>query len=279
MIPSLLFLLTLIVFPVVKTTIQSFFESNYFSGVSNFVGLSNYAKVLSDPVFWKALTVDLIWTLGSLIGQIVIGLALAMLINKEGKAMVVIRTLLLVPYIIPVVAMALTFRWMLNDTYGIVSRWLNDLGLLASGASLLSQVSTALPTVILINIYRSAPFAMICYWAALQSISPDIYEASSIDGACGWKKFLYITLPNLKTITLTLLIIRTIWNFNYYDLIYLLTQGGPAQSTQHLPILIYTDAMGMFDFNTASTISMLMGIILTFGIFVYIRSFGREQEA
>lgn len=276
-IPSLLFLLVLIVFPVVRTAVQSFFSTNYFSGISRFAGFENYIRVLGDSTFWKALTVDLIWTAGSLAGQILVGLAMALLINKQGKAMVVIRTLLLIPYIIPVVALALTFRWMLNDTYGIVSKWLNSMGLLASGSSLLSQVSTALPTVILINVYRSFPFVMICYWAALQSISLDIYEAASIDGASGYKRFFYITLPNLKAITLTLLVIRTIWNFNYYDLIYLLTQGGPAQSTQHLPILIYTDAMGLFDFNTASTISMLMGVILAFGIFIYMKAFGKDQ--
>lgn len=276
-IPSLLFLAVLIIFPVVRTAIQSFFTSNYFSGATKFVGFANYVEVLKDSTFWRALGVDVVWTVGSLAGQLLVGLVVALLINKQSKSMVVIRTLLLVPYIIPVVAMCLTFRWMLNDTYGIISKLLNSLGLLASGSSLLSQASTALPTVILINIYRAFPFVMICYWAALQSISPDLYEAANIDGASGWQKFRYITLPGLKTITLTLLVIRTIWNFNYYDLIYLLTQGGPAQSTQHLPILIYTQAMGMFNFNEAATISMLMGIILTVAIFIYMRSFGRED--
>lgn len=276
-IPSLLFLAVLIIFPVVRTAIQSFFTSNYFSGATKFVGFANYVEVLKDSTFWRALGVDVVWTVGSLAGQLLVGLVVALLINKQSKSMVVIRTLLLVPYIIPVVAMCLTFRWMLNDTYGIISKLLNSLGLLASGSSLLSQASTALPTVILINIYRAFPFVMICYWAALQSISPDLYEAANIDGASGWQKFRYITMPGLKTITLTLLVIRTIWNFNYYDLIYLLTQGGPAQSTQHLPILIYTQAMGMFNFNEAATISMLMGIILTAAIFIYMRSFGRED--
>lgn len=276
-IPSLLFLAVLIIFPVVRTAIQSFFVSNYFSGTTRFAGFANYAEVLKDSTFWRALGVDVIWTVGSLSGQLLVGLAVALLINKQSKFMVVIRTLLLVPYIIPVVAMCLTFRWMLNDTYGIISKLLNSLGLLASGSSLLSQATTALPTVIFINIYRAFPFVMICYWAALQTISLDLYEAANIDGASGWQKFRYITLPGLKTITLTLLVIRTIWNFNYYDLIYLLTQGGPAQSTQHLPILIYTQAMGMFNFNEAATISMLMGIILAVAIFVYMRSFGKDD--
>lgn len=276
-IPSLLFLTVLIVFPVVRTAIQSFFVSNYFSGVSKFAGLANYKEVLKDSTFWRALGVDVIWTVGSLAGQLLFGLIVALLINKQSKFMVVIRTLLLVPYIIPVVAMCLTFRWMLNDTYGIISKMLNSVGLLASGSSLLSQASTTLPTVILINIYRAFPFVMICYWAALQTISPDLYEAADIDGASGWKQFCYITLPGLKTITLTLLVIRTIWNFNYYDLIYLMTQGGPAQSTQHLPILIYTQAMGMFNFNGAATISMLMGIILAVAIFIYMKCFGKDE--
>ncbi len=276
-VPSLMFLAVLIVFPVVRTAIQSFFVSDYFSGKSKFVGLGNYASILSDSTFWKALYVDAIWTVGSLAGQLLVGLGVALLINKKSKFMVVIRTLLLVPYIIPVVAMCLTFRWMLNDTYGIISKLLNSIGLLDYGSSLFSQASTALPTVILINVYRAFPFVMICYWAALQAIPIDIYEAVNIDGASAWQRFRYITLPGLKEITLTLLIIRTIWNFNYYDLIYLLTQGGPAQTTQHLPILIYTEAMGMFNFNGAAAISMLMGLILATAIFIYMRCLGRDQ--
>lgn len=276
-IPALLFLILLIVYPVVTTAIKSFFTTNYFTNVSRFVGLKNYINVLKDGVFWRAFGVDVIWTVGSLAGQLLLGLFAALLINKPSKFMVVIRTMLIVPYIIPVVAMSLTFRWMLNDTYGIISQALCNMGLLAHGSSLFSQMSTALPTVILINVYRAFPFAMICYWAALQSIPKDIYEAASIDGATGWKKFIYITFPNLKTITLTLLVIRTIWNFNYFDLIYLLTQGGPAQSTQHLPILIYTQAMGMFNFNIASTIAMLMGMFLAVTIVIYIKVFGKEQ--
>ncbi len=277
LIPSLLFLLVLILYPVLSAIAQSFIKSDYFSGISAFIGFENYLKVLKQPEFWDALKVDLIWTIGTIIGQFTLGLLAALLINRPGRVMVVVRSILLVPYIIPAISLTLVFRWMLNDTYGIITHFLTALGLQSLNFSLLSMPNYALLVVILVEIYRTFPFLMICYWASLQAIPQELYEAADIDGANGWRQFLYVTLPNLKTITLTLLILRTIWEFNYFDVIYLLTKGGPAQATQHLPILVYTQSMGMFNFGLASAISIIMGLILTGFIIFYLKVFGKEE--
>ena len=137
---------------------------------------------------------------------------------------------------------------------------------------------TALPTVIAVNVLRSFPFCMVNYLGGIQAISQDQFEAAMIDGANSWQKFRYITLPSLKPITYSLLVLRMIWEFNAFDMIYLMTAGGPAQSTQHLPILIYTEAVGMFNFGRASAMSILMGIILIVMIVLFSRiSKGKEK--
>jgi multiple sugar transport system permease protein len=277
LIPSVLFLVALILYPVFSAIVQSFVKSDYFAGTATFVGFENYLKVFGRLEFWNALKVDVIWTIGCIIGQFALGLVAALLISRPGRAMVAVRSILLIPYIIPAISLTLVFRWMLNDTYGIITHILTNLGIQAADTSLLSMPGYALMVVMLVEVYRTFPFLMICYWASLQAIPQDLYEAAGIDGANGWQQFLYITLPNLKTITLTLLILRTIWEFNYFDVIYLLTKGGPAQATQHLPILVYMQSMGMFDFGTATAISIIMGLILTAFIIFYLKIFGKEE--
>lgn len=262
LLPTFIFLGGLILLPVLKTIQQSFFESNFVSKTNHFIGLSNYISVLKDDAFLNALFVDVIWTIGSVVFQMLFGLLTAMLISKDNKANKVVRSVLLTPYVIPIISLVLLFQWMLNDTYGILTSFFVKIGLLKQGGSLLASPNTALITVIAVNVLRSFPFCMVNYLGGIQSIPEAQFEAAIIDGANSWQKFRYITLPALKPVTYSMLLLRTIWEFNSFDMIYLMTGGGPAQSTQHLPILVYTEAVGMFNFGRASAISILMGIIL-----------------
>ena len=262
LLPTFICLGCLIIFPVFQTIQQSFLDSGFISGTDKFVGFKNYISVLKDPTFWKALRVDFIWSVGSVAFQMLFGLLTAVLISKDTRMNKVIRSILLTPYVIPIISLVLLFQWMLNDTYGLLTSILVKLGWLQQGGSLLANPKTALATVIAVNVLRSFPFCMVNYLGGIQSIPQDQFEAAMIDGANGWTKFRYITLPSLKPITYSLLALRLIFEFNAFDLVYLMTAGGPAQSTQHMPILIYTEAVGMFNFGRASAMSMLMGIIL-----------------
>lgn len=269
LLPTFICLGCLIVFPVFQTIKQSFFDTNYISGSNSFIGLNNYISVLKDGAFLKALKIDIIWTIGSVVFQMILGLLTAMLISKDTRMNKIIRSILLTPYVIPIISLVLLFQWMLNDTYGIITNFLVNIGVLRQGASLLASTATALPTVIAVNVLRSFPFCMVNYLGGIQSISQDQFEAAMIDGANGWQKFWFITLPSLRPVTYSLLILRIIWEFNAFDMVYLMTSGGPAQSTQHLPILIYTEAVGMFDYGRASAMSILMGVMLVFMILLF----------
>ncbi len=274
--PAIFFLVVLIIYPILYNIWVSFFNVDYFSGTFSFVGLRNYIEEIKDPAFWKALWVDVVWTVGSVAGQLIVGLLAALLINKEVKGISVFRTLLLVPYILPIVSTTLTWKWLLNDLWGILSYWLQNLNLILPDTSPLSDTHWALPVVIIISIWRFFPFAMIVYWAALRGIPKEEYEASGIDGASSFQTFLYITLPHLKGTTLVLLILRSIWTFNYFDLIYLVTAGGPAQATQHLPILIYMKSMGQFKFGSAAAIAILSGLVFIIFAWAYLRIQDKE---
>lgn len=274
--PVVLFFVALVLLPVLYATFLSFHTQNLFQGTLSFVFLKNYVEAFRSPAFWKAFGVDVIWTFFSVSLQLVVGLGLALLVNTDRTGTKVFRSLLLVPYVVPVIAIALSWRWLLNESYGVLNEALVYLGILDRGDTILAQPGGALATVVVMSVWRAAPFVMIFYWAALRSIPAQLYEVAAIDGATDGQKFLFITLPQLKTVTVTLTILRTIWTFNYFDLIYLTTGGGPANATQHLPILIYRESIGRLRFGYASSLSVLMVLFLMVCVVLYLR-ITREQ--
>ncbi len=277
--PVLIFFLALVLLPVLYATFLSFHTQNVFRGTLKFVVLKNYVEAFRSPDFWQAFVVDIIWTVASVGLQLLVGLALALLINSDRFGIKAFRSFLLIPYVVPVIAIALSWRWLLNESYGILSVALENLGLLESGNTVLAKPKGALATVIIMSVWRAAPFVMIFYWAALKSIPAQLYEVADIDGASPTQKFRYVTLPQLRTVTVTLTILRTIWTFNYFDLIYLTTGGGPANATQHLPILIYRESIGRLRFGYASSLSVLMVIFLMVSVVAYLRVAGEQISA
>lgn len=274
--PSLLFLLIFIAFPVIYNLFISFYTVNIFEDTRIFEGLQNYVEVFKSSDFLSALKNTVIWTAGSVIGQIVLGLGAALLINKEYKYMTVIRSFLLLPYVMPVIAVALVSRWLLHGHYGLISYILQAFQIISYNQSPLGLPALAMVSVILVNIWRAFPFTMVLYWAALKGINEEEYEAAAVDGAGPIQIFFYITLPHLKRVTLVLLIIRTIWNATYFDLIWLITGGGPAGYTEHLPIEIYKEAMGLYRFGYSAAIAVVLAAFLLILVIVYLK-IGEEK--
>jgi len=277
LLPTLAFLVVLIAYPVAYNVYLSFQDYNYLLGVSRFVGLQHYVQLLHDPVFWRSLGNNLVWTLGGVGGQLLLGFAAALLLDGPGRGMALARTLLLIPYVVPAIATAITWRWMFNDFYGILSFLLAVVGLLPAETSPFASVELAMPAAICVGIWRGFPFAMIVYWATLQGIPTEEYEAARVDGAGALQEFWSITLPHLKHITLVLVVLRTLWMFNYFDLLYLLTKGGPAGATQHLPILVYITSFGLFRFGEAAAIAGLMAVTAGLIIALYVKVHGPKE--
>jgi multiple sugar transport system permease protein len=231
--------------------------------------------VLRDAKFSAVLWNTLIWTVFSLLGQFAFGLATALCINQKLPGMAAIRTILLLPYVVPVIALALFWRWMLDGSFGIVSALLQSAGALAPDQSPLAIPEGAMASVILANIWRGFPFVMISYWAALQSIPQELYEAASVDGAGPWQAFRYVTLPHLVAITKVMLVLRLIWTVTFFDIIWLITRGGPGGATEHWPVWIYQETMGFFRFGSGAALAVFLAGILAVLSLTYVMAMQR----
>lgn len=272
-IPAIIFLLVFVLYPVIYNIALSFTDASLSAKKAvHFVGIKNYVRMFSDKLFKQYFWNTCKWTFWSVLGQIVLGLGIALLISRPMKGATAIRSFLLIPYVVPAITLALIAKWIFNSDYGIVSYWLQQAGLIEARQSLLAMKGPAMWVVVILNIWRSYPFPMLIYWAALKGIDREMYEAATVDGANKWQSFRYITLPQLKGTTMVLIVLRTIWTATYYDLIQMVTGGGPTGSTTHLPILIYQASFGSFQMGYAASISMVLGVLMFICIIFYIRT-------
>ncbi len=269
-IPLVAFLLIFMIYPVIYNVFLSFTDARLLKKDFNFVGLKNYKNIFSNPKFYQYAKNTLIWTITSVIGQLVIGLGVALLINKK-YAGTGLRSFLLIPYVVPAVVIALVTKWITNGDYGIISCGLQNLGLLQHCQSPLAVPGSSMAILVIVNIWRSFPFPMLIYWATLKGINKEMYEAASVDGANAVQSFFRITVPHLKDTTIVLVVLRIVWTATYFDLPWLITGGGPAGTTTHLPIMIYQASFGTFQTGLASSISVVLGFCLFIFIVFYVR--------
>ena len=277
-IPAVIFLLTFVLYPVVYNIWLSFTNTSLIKKESSFVWLDNYIRMFSNKLFKKYFWNTCVWTFWSVLGQLVLGLGIALLISRPMKGSTALRSFLLIPYVVPAVTLALVAKWIMNSDYGIVSYWLQQAGLLEPRQSLLAMQGPAMWVVVILNVWRSYPFPMLIYWAALKSIDRQMYEAAMVDGATRFQIFTRITLPQLRNTTIVLVVLRTIWTATYYDLIYMVTGGGPAGSTTPLPILIYQASFGSYQVGYAAAISMVLGVLMFVCIIFYVFKSGVLED-
>lgn len=260
--PATVVFVLVLVYPIFENFRSSLYDLDLVGRDPAFVGLDNFAEIARDQNLWRSLGNTLVWTVGSVAGQLGLGLAAALLIDRPLPGMRWIRQLLLMPYVVPVIASALVWQWMLDGNYGIVSAQFQDWGMLPLGASPLGLESSSLLTVIMINIWRGFPFAMLVYWAALQGIDQVLYEAAMVDGANAIQRFVYITLPNLASATLALIAVRGLFTLTYFELVWLTTRGGPAGSSEVMATYLYKLIMGEFRLGYAAAISVSVGLLI-----------------
>lgn len=271
-------MLAFVVYPVGEAIWLAFRATDVFSDESRFVGLANFREMAASPRFWPIVWNTVIWTVFSLIGQFGLGLAAALAINRDLPGMALIRTVLLLPYVVPVIALALLFRWMLDGSFGIVSHALQTAHLLAPNQSPLAVPDGAMASVVLANVWRGFPFVMISYWAALKAIPQELYEQAAVDGASAFRQFLHVTLPHLAAVTKVLIVLRLIWTVTFFDIIWLITKGGPAGATEHWPVWIYQETMGFFRFGYGAALALALGVALVVVIALYAAVFRLDRS-
>lgn len=268
--PAAVFLLVLIAYPLAQVLWSAFHYVNLVNPtVSGFARLDNFATVLGDEHFWPSLWRTGEWTVVSVAGEYLLGLASAVALAQPIRARSVFRAIVIIPWVIPIVVAGLNWTWMLTPDYGVLNIWMVKLGLMAKPYYWLGNLDSALLTVSFVNIWRSFPFYTISLLAALLSVPREILELAAIDGAGPIRRFVYIILPQLKIVSLTLIFIHIIWTAVNFDFIWIMTQGGPYNASETLPIMIYRYAMEDFDVGAASALAMMsMGFMLAV-FFVY----------
>jgi len=235
-----------------------------------FVGLGNFQKI--ESTIAPTVLRTLVWTFGSVVPAIVLGLALASLFQHQFLLKKLVMSLCLLPYAIPLIIVASCWMFMYNQDFGLINVFLRKVGLVKESIQFLSFKS-AMGSVIVVRAWRAMPFAFVNYYAAMSTIPGEQYEAADVDGASGLQKFRYITLPNLRSITSMTLIILTVWTFLVFDIIYGMTGGGPIDVTNIISIQIYRELTNMRDFGTAAAWSLTAMIVLALISVLYWRLF------
>lgn len=258
--PAALFSMTLIIYPLFTTIKLSFQDIKFIGSLTEEktgYTLLNYKKLFSSADFWQALGKSVGFTFVALGISFLIGLGLALLLNRKFRCQKLVRTLILLAWPIPGVIVGLLFTWMFDGNYGIINVVLKSFHLIDRNIKWFSGGTTAMTTVIIATIWKSYPFFTLTFLAGLKGISSDFYEAASIDGANAWQRFTKITLPALHSVIVTSLLLNGLWIFRNYDLVATITGGGPNRATETLPLLLYNQAFKYYKMGYASAIGII----------------------
>jgi multiple sugar transport system permease protein len=255
---------------------DSLFATTMFSPQPQFVGFEQYKNILGSSTFWTVVRNSLVWTVSVVLLQNVAGLAIAVLLNQNLRLLGLTRTLLLLPWVLPGVVAALLWRFMYDPQLGLINALLNSAGIISKNIAWLGEPTTAMAAVIVAALWKGFPFSMVVYLAALQTVDQDQVEAAMIDGAKAWQRFRYVVVPSIAGIIRLNLLLTTIFTFNYFDLIWVSTQGGPLDSTHIFPTYIFQLGFGEFQYGDASVYGVIAALMLVTVAILYIRELRPE---
>ena len=261
LIPLILILFVLLAYPI-ASALWITLQDKTIGMVGRFIGLENYRELLlDDPFFWQVVRNGFIFTIGSVVLKLLVGMIMALVLNQPLVLRGLWRGLLLMPWVAPTVVTALSWRWILDLT-GVLNLMLRDLGLMKTSIPWLAQYGTAMFSLVLVNTWRGFPFFGITLLAGLQAIPQELYEAADIDGASVWQRFRYVTMPSLRTVILVVTILSTIWTFNDFSVVWLLTGGGPGHATDVFATYTYKLGFITSRLGYGQTVSVILAPVL-----------------
>ena len=279
--PAMLIVFLLLVYPILSSIYFSFTSKNLIRPYYKWIWFDNFKFVLTNPEFYRAFLNSIKWTILSITGQLLVGFIAALSLNKIPKFSGFYRTLLIIPWAFPAIVIAFSWKWILNDVYGFIPNLLTQLHITKENINFLADPKTAFWIVLFINIWFGAPLFMVNILAALKTIPREQYEAAIVDGASSFQVFRYITIRHIRGVIGLLVVLRTIWVFNNFDLLYLLTGGGPSDLTTTLPIYAYKTGWNLKRLGTASAVTILLLLFLMavcFGYFKLLNKWEREDD-
>jgi multiple sugar transport system permease protein len=270
--PALIVLAMLTAYPVAYTGLLSVTNNR-----GEFVGLRNFEAVLGARATPQAFVNTLWWVGGSIVFQVILGTATAVLLNQAFRGRGLVRSITLIPWVVPGIVAATTWAWMFHTEFGIINYMLTAPGIIPAPVGWLTNANTVLPVMIAINVWKLFPFVAIMVLAGLQSIPNDLYEAARVDGASFWDEVRYVMLPGVRPVIVAVTLLLVIWGLNSITIIYAITRGGPANKTLITPIQIFRLAFESVRLNQAAALSVLFFAVVIVIVIVYIRSLARED--
>ncbi|MFC4598722.1 carbohydrate ABC transporter permease [Cohnella hongkongensis] len=254
----------ILLYPIVKAALMSFQYWKVAKPIEEghpYIGFDNYAAVFQSGYFLQSLGITFVYILVTVVLRFILGIGTAVLLNTPFKGRGLVRALVIIPWAVPEVVTCLVFILMFDYQYGVINDLLLRMSILSNPVAFLGDPDTALWAAMFVNVWKGFPFAAIMLLAGLQSISKDLYEAASIDGASPWRQFLSVTMPQLKPVSVIVFLLLVIWTIKDFGIVYVLTGGGPSRVTEILTIFIYRAGFKSFDFGLASAAGMFLLIL------------------
>lgn len=275
--PAVVLFAAIVLYPLIGSLTTSLFQQSLVIPGRSFVGLDNFRHVLDDQ-FWPVLQNTLVFTVFSTACPFILGFALALALNTRLPGRAVLRGAFLFPWVIPGVVVSFAWLWIFNANYGLLNGVLVQLGLIDAPVSWLGDPTTAMLAVIVAKTWASFPWIMVMLLAGLQTVPATLHEAAAMDGAGTLRRFWHITLPHLRGIIGIVVLLEVIWNFQHFDMIYVLTGGGPAGATTTFAVAVYETAFKGFDLGRAGALGALWLLLLLVLVVGYVRLAEREEK-
>jgi len=275
--PSLCLLGGLVVFPVLYNVWLSLFDKHAFMPVQTFVGLRHYRYFASDPEFWSSFYYGCVYAGATMVLQLGVGVPAALLLNEAFRGRNLLRGVVLFPYMIPTIVAVILWKWLLNDSYGLVNYLLLQSGAARTPVAWLGpdHIMTAL---IVTSVWQFFPFVVVTYLARLQTIAPELYEAATVDGASAWRRFRHVTLPQTASVLFVIVLLRSIWMFTKFDTVWLLAgEGGVSRYVRTLPVYAYSRSFTYLQAGMGASLAVIMFAMLLAATAIYFRLFRTEE--
>ena len=278
--PALLVMLVVIAYPIYYTIELSFFKTppNLQMRDKIFVGLDNYALILSSPSFHRVTVQTLIWTFASTLFSFLLGLAAALALHREFVGRGLLRAILLIPYVVSAVAASYVWKWLYHSDFGVIGALTVQLGLTDEPINFIDNTTTVLPSLIVVNVWREFSFAMVMLMAGLQTVPEQLLRAAQVDGANAWQRFWHVTFPHLKGVSMVTVLLLMVANFNSFIIPWIMTSGGPAGASEIWITDIYNIAFGRQRYGVASAYAVILFIVMMVLGYFYVKALTRGDE-
>jgi len=274
--PAVSLLVAVLIYPLLAALVDAFFESNLLYPEKTFVGLENIIEALTSE-FVPLLVTTLTFAVPATLAPFLVGLVAALGLNQRMRGRAALRSVLLFPWVLPGVVVSFLWLWIFDANYGVLNGVLRTTGIIDENIGWLQSGPGAMTAVIVARTWATFPWMMVMLLAALQSFPGDVYEAARMDGANSWQRFRHVTVPGLVPVASVVVLLEFIWNFQQFDLLYVLTQGGPAGATTTFSLAVYETAFKGFDLGMAGALGVLWMIILLPVVLLYLRGMERDQ--